>query len=267
MATPPCALSARKRRDNDGGGRREAGLAAFDVEEFFRAEIGAEARFGHGVIGEREARGRRDHRIAAMRDIGERAAVDEGRRAFERLHEIRRQRVLEQHGHRASGLQIFGRDRLFVRSIGDDDFAEPLLQILEIAGEAEDRHHFGGDRDVEAVLARIAVGDAAERDDDLAQRAVVHVDDAAQRDAARVDRRLIAPIDVIVDHRREQIVRGGDGVEIAGEMQVDRLHRHDLGIAAAGGAALHAEAGAERGLTQGDDALLADMAQRIGEAD
>ena len=39
----------------------------------------------------------------------------------------------------------------------------------------------------------------------------------------------------------EQIVRRADGVEVAGEVQVDVLHRHDLGVAAAGGAALHAE--------------------------
>jgi hypothetical protein len=39
-------------------------------------------------------------------------------------------------------------------------------------------------------------------------------------------------------------------VEVAGEVQVDVLHRHDLRIAAAGRAALHAEARAERGFAQ-----------------
>jgi hypothetical protein len=33
---------------------------------------------------------------------------------------------------------------------------------------------------------------------------------------------------VVVDHRRQQVVRRGDGVEIAGEVQVHFLHRHDL---------------------------------------
>ena len=58
-----------------------------------------------------------------------------------------------------------------------------------------------------------------------------------------------------------------DGVEVAGEVQVDLLHRHDLGIAAAGGPALHAEAGAERGLAQGDHRLLADPVQPVAQAD
>ena len=44
----------------------------------------------------------------------------------------------------------------------------------------------------------------------------------------------------------EQVVRRGDGVEVAGEVQVDLVHRHDLGVAAARRAALHAEHRAQR---------------------
>ena len=121
--------------------------------------------------------------------------------------------------------------------------------------------------DVEAGLAGEAVGGAAERGDDRAQRPVVHVDGAAPGDAADVDIELVAPIDMVVDHRREQIVGGADGMEIAGEMQVDVFHRHDLRVAAAGGAALHPEAGAERGLANADDGLLADGIERIAETD
>ena len=68
--------------------------------------------------------------------------------------------------------------------------------------------------------------------DDVAQRPVVHVEHAPPHDPPHVDVERIAPMDMIVDHRREQIVRAGDRVEIAGEMEVDVLHRHDLRIAA-----------------------------------
>ena len=81
----------------------EPGFAAFDVEEFLGAEIGAEASLGDHVIGELERRLGGDHRIAAMRDIGERAAMDEGGVVLERLHQIRRERILEQRRHRARG--------------------------------------------------------------------------------------------------------------------------------------------------------------------
>jgi hypothetical protein len=45
------------------------------------------------------------------------------------------------------------------------------------------------------------------------------------------------------------------------------IHRDDLRVAAAGRAALHAEAGAERRLAQCGRRLLADLAQRVGKAD
>ena len=184
-----------------------------------------------------------------------------------RLHEIGRDRVLEQRGHGARRLHFRGAHALFVAGLADDDVAEPPLQIGEVRSEAEDRHHFRSDGDVESVLAGEAVRDAAERRDDRAQRAVVHVDDAPPCNAARVDLGLAAPIDVIVDQRREQIVRRADGVEVAGEVEVDVLHRHDLRIAAAGGAALNAETGTERGLAQTAQRLFADVIEAVREAD
>ena len=78
---------------------------------------------------------------------------------------------------------------------------------------------------------------------------------------------LVAPVDVVVDQGREQVVGRADGVEVAGEMQVDVFHRHDLGIAAAGRTALDAEAGAEAGLAQADHRLLADAVEAVAEAD
>ena len=42
-----------------------------------------------------------DERVVAVGDVREGAAVDERRLTLERLDEVRLQRVLEQHGHRA----------------------------------------------------------------------------------------------------------------------------------------------------------------------
>jgi hypothetical protein len=201
-----------------------------------------------------------------VRDVGERAAMDERGRALQRLHQVRRNRLLQQGGHRAMCVEITRADRLTIACIGDDDVAEPLFQVVEVLGQAEDRHDLRGDGDVEAGLARIAVGDAAERADDLAQCAVVHVHHPAPGDAAAIDAERVAPVDVVVDQRRKQIVRRGDGMEVAGKMEVNVLHRHDLGVAAAGRAALHAEGGPERRLAQAADRLLADVVERIGQA-
>ena len=108
---------------------------------------------------------------------------------------------------------------------------------------------------------------SAEADVDLAQGAVVHVDHAAPDDAAEVEAQLVVVVDVVVDQRRQQVVGQSDGAEIAGEVQVDVFHRHDLRETAAGRAALHAEHRAERRLAQRDHRALADAAQCIAQAD
>ena len=66
-----------------------------------------------------------------------------------------------------------------------------------------------------------------------------------------VEAQLVALVQVVVDHRGEQVVRRRDGVEVAGEVQVELLHRQDLAVAAAGGAALDAERRAHRRLADG----------------
>ncbi len=200
-----------------------------------------------------------------MGDVGEGAAMHKGRVVLQRLHQVGLQRVLQEHDHGARRLEVLGEDGGLVLLVGDDDLADAALEVLDRGREAEDGHDLGSHRDVEARLARIAVGNAAERADDLAQRAVVHVHDAAPGDAAGVDAEFVAPVDVVVDHGGQQVVRRGDGVEVTGEVQVDVFHGNDLGIAAAGRTTLHAEAGAERGFAQRHHGLLADAVEAVAE--
>ena len=117
------------------------------------------------------------------------------------------------------------------------------------------------------VSRGIPVGPAAEADDDLAQRAVVHVDAAAPADRERVDPELVAVQEVRLEGGGEQVVRGRDGVDVAGEVEVQVFHRHDLGVAAAGGTALDPEDGPERRLAQAEHGVPPDLAQALGERD
>ena len=88
-----------------------------------------------------------------------------------------------------------------------------------------------------------------------------------QRDRVRVDVELVAVHHVRVEERREQVVGGRDRVHVAGEVEVQILHRHDLRVAGAGGAALDAEDRAERGLADAEQRLLADRAHALRERD
>ena len=72
---------------------------------------------------------------------------------------------------------------------------------------------------------------------------------------------------MIVERRREQGVRGGNRVEIAGKMQIDVFHRHDLGIAAARSAALDSHTGTERRFAQHDDRFLAQFDEGLRHTD
>src|SRR5699024_11635097 len=104
-------------------------------------------------------------------------------------------------------------------------------------GQAEDGHDLAGHRDVEAILPRGAVDLAAQPVHQEAELPVIHIHAALPGDAARVDVQRVALLDGVVDHGRQQVVGGADGVDVAGEVEVDVLHRHDLGVAAAGRAA------------------------------
>ena len=70
-----------------------------------------------------------------------------------------------------------------------------------------------------------------------------------------------------VEHRGEEVVRGRDRVEVAGEMQVDVFHRHDLRVPSARRAAFHPEDRAERRLPDGENRVLAELPERLRDAD
>ena len=74
-------------------------------------------------------------------------------------------------------------------------------------------------------------------------------------------------MNVIVYHGSEQVVCGADGMKISGEMKINVLHRHHLGITAACCAAFNAEYRAERRLTKCDGYTLADSFQSVRKTD
>ena len=77
----------------------------------------------------------------------------------------------------------------------------------------------------------------------------------------------VAKVDVVVDRRGQQVVRGGDRVEVAGELEVDRVRRLDPARAAAGRSSLAAEDRPHRRLPQRQGHALADSPQPLGQPD
>ena len=101
------------------------------------------------------------------------------------------------------GVEIACVNRLFLSGIANGDLAKSAVQVVEVLGEAENRHDLGGRDDIKPIFPWKAVADASERPGDLAQRAIVHVQPAPPADPTRVNVELVVPMDMIVDHRCE----------------------------------------------------------------
>ncbi len=171
-------LECADRNDQNDGIRLQAGQPALDIHEFLCAQIGAEAGLRDDIIRRFERQPGRTDGVAAVRNVGKRPAVDQAGRFFQRLHEVRLNRILQQHGHRPVGMEHLRRHRFAVRRIGGNDPPQPLFEILQVGRQTENRHDLAGDGDHEAVRPRNAVLGAAQADRHRAKRPVVHIENA-----------------------------------------------------------------------------------------
>ena len=238
-----------------------------DTEREYRPVIDHCARLREADVSELERHPGGEHRVAAVCDVPEGTAVDERRRPLQRLRQVRVDRVAQQRRHGARHPEGVGRHRPAVSRVGDDHAPEPLAEIRQALGQAEHGHDLGGGGDEEPALARDAVRSAAEAQHDVAERPVVHVERALPEDLLRVDAKVVAVMEAAVQHCRQQVVRGCDGMEVAREVEVDPVHGHDLGAAAPGAPALEPEHGADGRLAERHHRARSRPTERLGQAD
>jgi hypothetical protein len=153
---------------------------------------------------------------------------------------------------------------------GSPDVVVPTTirpQVGQRRAEGEDRHDLAGRGDVEAGLPGYAVHPDPEPDHHVAQRPVVDVEHAAPDDVARVEPGRAAVVEVVVHDGGQQVVGGGHGVEVAGQVQVDPLHRHDLAVPTTGRAALDPERRPHRRLAEVHHRPRTAEDQPLGEPD
>ena len=74
-------------------------------------------------------------------------------------------------------------------------------------------------------------------------------------------------VDIVVEQGADRVVSRGHRMEIAGEVEVDLLHRQHLGIAATSSTALDAEARTQRGFAKGYCRLLANLVKTQRQTD
>ncbi len=127
-----------------------------------------------------------------------------------------------------------------------------------VFGKRDDGHDFRSRGDDETGLAASTFFFTVERNMNVAERAVVHVDGARPGDAVGMETQFVAVKKMSVNQRCEQIVRRGDGVKIPMKMKIDFRAGLDLREAATRGAALHAKNRAERRFARSDDDFFGD---------
>ena len=71
----------------------------------------------------------------------------------------------------------------------------------------------------------------------------------------------------VVDQGGNEVVGGGDGVEVAGKVQVHGFHRQHLRVAAASGTAFHAEDRTEGGFAKRENGLLTESVECLSKSD
>ena len=95
LGHPAMHLQRPHRGDQHDRRRFEAAHPALDVKEFLRAQVSAEAGFGHSIISQFQSHPGCGQAVAAVGDIGERTAVDDRRHIFQRLHQVRLDRLFQ----------------------------------------------------------------------------------------------------------------------------------------------------------------------------
>ena len=87
-------------------------LAAHDIEELLRPQVGGETGLGNHHVGHLEGVPGGQQAVVPMGDVGEREAMDEHRLAFQGLDQVGLDGVLQQHDHGPDAPELAGADRL-----------------------------------------------------------------------------------------------------------------------------------------------------------
>ena len=225
--------------------RSDTRLAAFDIIEFLRTQIGAESSFGDDIVTIGHGQTGCQHGVTSVSDIGKRTAVYESRCVLGGLHQIRMQGIFQQHTDGSGHAHILHAERFVVDGSSEQNVFDAATQILFILCQTENGHDFRSRSNVETALHSHAVCLGSQAGYDVTQVAVVHVEHALPQNLLHGKAFVLVLVDIVVQQSRNHVVSRSDGMEVTGEMQVDLVHREHLSISSSGSSSLHSEARAE----------------------
>ena len=265
---PACMrLQRPHRRHQHRRVRAQPAVAALYIEKLFGADIRAEAGLRNQIVRRLDTDQIGQYRTIAVRNVGERAGMDQRRRVLQRLENIRLDCLLHQYRHRSRCPQLLGSNRLALPISADRHSTEARTHIGQARRQCQNRHHFRRRSNVEACLSLRPVGLWAKAADDIAQTPVVYVHYPPPHDTVGVNLQRVSLVNVRIYHRCQKVVRRRHRVHVAGHVQIELFHWHNLAVAAARGAALDSEGRALARLAYRHRRRLANVVHPLSQAD
>ena len=234
-------LERANRRDDHRAIGTQTAHGALDIEETLGTHIRTKTGLGHHVITVLSSKAVRDHRGTSRCNIAEGAGVNQDRAALSSAQKVRAECVAKKSSHCSGSFQVLGGDIFAGLILTDHNASQTLAEVRVRGGQGHDDHNLAGGGDIKGRLASHAINCATQARDDVAQRAVINVQNARPRDGAFLDVELISLMQVVIDHCRQQVVCSCDRVEIAGQVQIHLLEWQDLALAIAGCTAFDTE--------------------------
>lgn len=129
--------------------------------------------------------------------------MDQDRLPLPGAQEVGVQGVAHNGCHGPRGVKVLGGDPAPLEVLANDNAPKALTQVGQGGGQGENDHDLTGRRNVEGGLTGDAVDLGPQPGDNVAQGAVIDVQDARPGNGALVNAQGVAVIQVVVDHCRQ----------------------------------------------------------------
>ena len=236
-------------------------LAALDIIEFLCSQVGTESCLGHHIISIGKCHSGGEYAVASMCDIGKGTAVNDGWSLLGGLDQIGLKSILQEYAYGSCHTHVLHSEWCTIGLEAQQDILHSPAEVFLSCGQTQDGHYLAGRCNVESALHHHSVGLGTQSCHYATQITVVDIQHSLPQHFAQGESFITVLIDIVVQQGGYHIVSRGDGMEITCKVQVYLIHREHLCITASSGTTLHAEAGTQRGLTQGHHSLLADAVQ------
>ena len=239
-------------------------LAAFDVIELLSTEICTESCLCNGIVAILKSCSSSHDGIAAMSNVGKRTAMNKCWCSLCCLNQIWLQSIEKESYDTATYTHILYGKWLVILGDAQEDVIYTATKIIDACCKTHDSHDFRSRSDIEASLCLDAVL-ISYTGDDAAETTVVYVHHAAPENLLQLESLCLVLETVVIQEGSNHVVGLCNGMEIASEMEINLIHRQNLGVTATCSTTLHAEARTQRWFAKSHYSLLANLLHTQGE--